>query len=544
MTDPLTQPCPQCSAPLTAEQRFCVQCGTPRVDADASYAAVWDRLPDSLVPGLAPDAAAAAATAGATPVAAAAAAAPGPGGPGGAPNPKRRRRPSRSLSGIAVGATLLLGVVVGAVLSPGPSSSSAASGTPVLVMGSAPTATTPAVTADPVVDEPADDVVDDVVEDPITPDAGTTDDTTVTPSDTATDDTATDDDTASDDEDTGDAGDGGTDLGDVGDAGTDGFTPPKASHVWVITLSGQSYAGLFGPTSAMPYLRTELTPKGALLKGYTPSATTSLSTGIALLSGQAPNDATANNCPTYVDVAPATVDAKTGLAAGAGCVYPKEARTLADQLTDNARTWKSYAQSQGTACRHPEVGQADPWPAVTPLSAFLTQRSPFVFFRSLLDGGACAERVVDLDALAGDLKDTTKTPTLSWIVPDGLHDGHDVPVSDGGPGGPAAADGFLKSIVPQITATKAYRDGGLILVVPDRPAPPGPEATTVAPTGALVLSPKVKAGAVVKTPFTPYALLRSLEDAFDVSHLGHAADEGTPTLDEDVYTAASTSNTL
>jgi len=535
MTDPLTQPCPQCSAPLTAEQRFCVQCGTPRVDAAASYAAVWDRLPDTLVPALAADAAAAA---GATPEAVAAAA-----GPGGPPTPKRRRRPSRSLSGIAIGATLIAGVVVGAVLSPGPSSSRAASSAPVLVMGSAPTATTPAVTADPVVDDTTDDVVDDVVEDPITPDAGTTDDTAVTPTDTTTDDTATDDDTTTDD-DAGDVGDGDTDLGDAGGDGKDGFTPPKASHVWVVTLSGQDYAGLFGPTSAMPYLRTELTPKGALLKAYTPSATTSLSTGIALLSGQAPNDATANNCPTYVDVAPPTVNAKTGLAAGNGCVYPKEARTLADQLADNARTWKSYAQGQGAACRHPELGQADPWPAVTPLNAFLTQRSPFVFFRSLLDGGACADRVVDLDALAGDLKDATKTPTLSWIVPDGLHDGHDVPVSDGGPGGPAAADGFLKSVIPQITATKAYRDGGLILVVPDRPAPPAADATTVAPTGALVLSPNVKAGAVVKTPFTPYSLLRSLEDTFGLGYLGHAADEGTEALGADVYTTASTSNTL
>lgn len=150
-----------------------------------------------------------------------------------------------------------------------------------------------------------------------------------------------------------------------------------------------------------------------------------------------------------------------------GCVYPFATGTVADQLTGAGLDWRAYVEDAAGAC-----------PA--------TPRDPFAYFHSLLDAGACARHVAGLDALENDLARGSDAPALSWIVPSACHDGQLAPCAAGAPAGPAAADAFLKDLVPQILASAAFADGGLLAITSDGPPPPpqpaAPEPTPPTPT--------------------------------------------------------------
>jgi hypothetical protein len=119
---------------------------------------------------------------------------------------------------------------------------------------------------------------------------------------------------------------------------------PAIKHVWVIALSDTSFSAALADPTADPYLAKQLVPKGALLSNYALSSSSALGNGIALLSGQSVNLDTEQNCPTYSELQPPTVNATTGLAEGVGCVYPATVKTLADELTAGSLTWKAYVQ--------------------------------------------------------------------------------------------------------------------------------------------------------------------------------------------------------
>jgi hypothetical protein len=119
---------------------------------------------------------------------------------------------------------------------------------------------------------------------------------------------------------------------------------PAIKHVWVIALSGASFNAALANPTADPYLTKQLVPKGTLLSNYKLSASSALGNGIALLAGQSVNLDTEQNCPTYTELQPPTVNATTGLAEGVGCVYPATVKTLADELTAGSLTWKAYVQ--------------------------------------------------------------------------------------------------------------------------------------------------------------------------------------------------------
>jgi phosphatidylinositol-3-phosphatase len=257
---------------------------------------------------------------------------------------------------------------------------------------------------------------------------------------------------------------------------------PPVKHVFLLVLSDQGYAAAFGPSSTAPYLAKTLPHEGELLENYYAVANGELANGVALISGQGPTPQTAADCPLYTDLAPGTSGAE-GQALGSGCVYPRQTLTLADQLSDEGRTWKAYvegieagAPSQPASCRHPTLGAADPSNAPTPGDAYVTWRNPFVYFHSLIDTPACAQNDVGLPQLAADLKAARSTPTLAYIVPDRCHDGSQAPCAPGAPAGLAAAETFLRTVVPEIEASPAYREGGLIAITFDQAPQSGPGA--------------------------------------------------------------------
>jgi hypothetical protein len=201
---------------------------------------------------------------------------------------------------------------------------------------------------------------------------------------------------------------------------------PPIKHVWLIVLADQSYSTLFGPNSTAQYLKTTLVPQGTLLSNYYATAHGALADGVALMSGQGPTPELQNDCPTYTNVTPGTLDNGTGQAHGHGCVFPTAVFTLPDQFTTNVLPWKAYIGGQAnpvpgtapTTCRHPVVGAADTTAgAAATADGYVTRRNPFVYFHSLIDTPACATTDVGLDQLGSDLT-SGKVPAFSWIAPD------------------------------------------------------------------------------------------------------------------------------
>jgi hypothetical protein len=350
---------------------------------------------------------------------------------------------------------------------------------------------------------------------------------------------------------------GGEGSSGSGGEGASATKLPSVKHVFVVMLDDEPYATAFGPASLAHYLTGTLERKGALLVRYYAVAHEQLANAIALVSGQGPTPQTALNCPTYENLAPQGAGAD-GQTLGAGCVYPSATRTLAGQLTGKHLTWRAYMEGMDVepgagasraygACGHPALGAPDPTSAPTPPAgqAYATWRNPFVYFHSLIDSSACASDDVGLDKLKSDLQSAKSTPSFAYVVPDRCHDGNPTPCAPGAPAGMSAADGWLKKVVPEITASKAYKENGLLVLTVDE-APSGGEygdsssccgqpafpnlpapAGGIGPpgggqVGALLLSPFIKGGATVQDTYNHFSLLRTVEDLFRLGHLGYA----------------------
>ena len=336
--------------------------------------------------------------------------------------------------------------------------------------------------------------------------------------------------------------------------------PPPIRHVFVIVLENKGFSETFGAGSQAPYLSKTLTAQGQLLANYYAVAHLSLPNYIAMVSGQAANSATQSDCQLYTDVMPGTIGAD-GQAVGQGCVYPSPVKTVADQLRAKGLSWRGYMQDMGNSatepktCRHPALNSQDKTQSAKVGDQYAARHNPFVYFHSIIDDPAnCNANVVPLDRLPGDLGSTPSTPNYSFITPNLCEDGHDAPCVDGRPGGLASSDAFLRTWVPRILASSAFREDGLLLVLFDeaenadataccdeQPGPntPNPGATTAGPGGGLVgavaLSPWVQPGSINAHPYNHYGLLRSVEDIFGLSHLGYAGRAGLNAFGSDVY---------
>jgi hypothetical protein len=348
-------------------------------------------------------------------------------------------------------------------------------------------------------------------------------------------------------------------------AGGSATTLPRVKHVFVIMLSDEPFASVFGPSSSAPYLSKTLERRGELLVRYYGVAHAGLADGIALLSGQGPTDQTAANCPTFADITPGRAMANQQVL-GQGCVYPPSTGTLPAQLAAKHLQWRAYVQGIGegavAACAHPALGQVDPTAAQAPAGqGYATFRNPLVYFHSVIDSRACQLDDVGLGRLGGDLSSAKRTPSFSYIVPDRCHDGDSVPCAPGAPAGMAPADAFLGQVVPKILASKAYKDGGLLLITVDQaPAsgefadsssccgqPQFPNLTAGAPAGAthrgggqvgaLLLSPFVKPASTSQEPFNHFSLLRTIEDLYGLAHLGYAGLPSVSSMPASLFSA-------
>jgi hypothetical protein len=320
-------------------------------------------------------------------------------------------------------------------------------------------------------------------------------------------------------------------------------------HIFVIVLENQGYDSTFGRPSAAPYLADTLVHAGKLLRQYYGIAHNSLPNYLAMIGGVSPTLATQADCPLYKNFLMLGTS-RDGQPVGQGCIYPARVPTVANQLEASGRSWKGYMEDMGNdparepaTCGHVPVGTPDRTTNATAADQYAQRHDPFVYFHSILDSPSCASNVVPLPRLASDLSSAATTHSLSFIAPNLCHDGHDHPCANGEPGGLVSADAFLRTWVPRILASPAYQADGLLIITFDeastsdasaccgeRSGPNTPRAGITGAgggrIGAVLLSPFITPGSVSDTPYNHYGLLRTIEDAFSLSHLGYANGSG------------------
>jgi len=344
--------------------------------------------------------------------------------------------------------------------------------------------------------------------------------------------------------------------------------PPPIRHVFVLLLENQAYEATFGPGSAAPYLARTLPAQGALLTRYYAIGHASLGNYVALISGQAANEATQLDCPTFEDfkASAAGLD-KHGQLPGTGCVYPKIVPTLPDQLEAAGLTWKAYLEDMGkeparesASCGHVPLGALETTNVAKPSDQYAAKHNPFVYFHSIIDDQArCDAHVVNLEHLPQDLHSVATTANYIFITPNLCNDGHDDACVDGRRGGLAAIEVFLRSWVPLIERSPAFQADGMLVITFDESDGAGPAGSAACcgekplpgakfrpgfggpgggRIGAVVLSRFVKPGTKSAVPYNHYSLLRTVEAIFSLPPLGYAAEPDLARFGADVFSAA------
>jgi len=167
--------------------------------------------------------------------------------------------------------------------------------------------------------------------------------------------------------------------------------------------------------------------------------------------------------------------------------HPLPPGGIGEQLSAAGISWRAYMEGMGQDC-HVDT------------ETYAVKHDPFAYY-----GPACPANVVPFTAFASDLH--AKTPRFAWITPDVCHDGHDCPL--------AAADAWLATTVPLITASPAWQAGGVLFIVWDESA----GRSDIVPL--FVVTPG--SGAVRSAVrYDHYSLLATMQTLLGVPRLGRA----------------------
>jgi phosphatidylinositol-3-phosphatase len=230
-----------------------------------------------------------------------------------------------------------------------------------------------------------------------------------------------------------------------------------AGHVFVIVLENRSY----DEAMQEPYI-AKLARTYAVATNYSAVAIPSLPNYLAMTSGSTwgVEDNEYHRLP------------RTG---------------LGTQLTQADITWKAYMEGFTGDCFE------SPYP-------YALKHNPFAYY-----GGDCPANVVPLTELAADLRGTT--PQLSWITPGLCNDGHDC--------GLPVVGSWLASMVPQITASPAWKKDGVLFIAWDEP---GSGESRIP---LIVVTPAAR-GQRIATALDHFSLLATISDRLGVPRLGQA----------------------
>ncbi len=256
----------------------------------------------------------------------------------------------------------------------------------------------------------------------------------------------------------------------------------KPSHLIVVIEENHSFGQIIGSPAA-PFIN-RLAASGTLLTDYHAITHPSLPNYVALLSGR---------------TGPVRSDCRSCTIAGP---------TLVDQLEVRHVSWAAYLE-----------GLPRPCSTVSSSGAYTEAVNPFMHAARVRDVPARCDRVLSFRRFGPDLA-AGRLPTIAFVAPNLSHDMHSGPVR--------AADAWLRRLVDELEANRVWRQDTRVVVTFDegarsdvRSCCDGLGRGGLIPT--IVAGPRVPSGRDT-TPYTHYALLRSIEIAFGLPFLGHAGD--------------------
>lgn len=191
-----------------------------------------------------------------------------------------------------------------------------------------------------------------------------------------------------------------------------------------------------------------------------------------------------------------------------------DAPTLVDQLEASGRSWKGYFEDMPRPCY---LGDT-----VT----YVQKHNPFLYFDSIRnDSARCERSVVPLTQLESDLA-SASLPDFVFIIPNQCNNGHDC--------ASAIADSWLEQWVNKLLTYLQPRaeQSPYLLVITWEEGQGNHSCCGLAEEAGgrvplLLISPLAKQGFQDDTPYTHYSLLKTIELAWGLPYLGHAADEST-----------------
>ena len=268
------------------------------------------------------------------------------------------------------------------------------------------------------------------------------------------------------------------------------------SRVVVVVEENHASGQIIGSPQA-PFLN-HLATKGTLLTSYFAITHPSLPNYLAMVSG---------------DTHQITSDC-------GGCNL--DAPNLADQLEAAGVSWKAYMEDLPAPCS--DAHRA---------GAYAKKHNPFMYFTSVRDHPDRCAKVVPLDQLDTDLA-AGRLPRLVFVTPNQDHDMHGAGESGNDPALIETADRWLEDLYGRLAGSSAWREDTRLVITWDEAANGdklgccGGQAAG-GQVATIITGPHVQAGRD-NTPYSHYALLRSIETLFHLPYLGHASDPATATI--------------
>lgn len=182
------------------------------------------------------------------------------------------------------------------------------------------------------------------------------------------------------------------------------------------------------------------------------------------------------------------------------------ATNIADQVEASGRTWKAYMEDMPSPC-YTGASYAN----------YAMKHDPFMYYNDIRTNTArCAAHVVPFTQFWGDMS-SGNVPNFVWITPNMCDDMHDCAVSTG--------DSWLRNVVPTITGSSAFRNGGVLVITWDEGSSSAGCCgdTSGGHVATLVISPRSIPGYRSGVAENHYGLLRTVEDALRLSHLNAAS---------------------
>ena len=286
-------------------------------------------------------------------------------------------------------------------------------------------------------------------------------------------------------------------------------------HVFVIMMENTSYGSLIGNPNA-PWINQAAATFG-VATNYFGVTHPSQPNYIAATSGG--TNGVANDDDTTVN-----------------------AQNVVDQLENHGKSWKAYMQSYFMC--------ATPLDHACGNQQYERKHNPFISYADVQGDPSRVAKIVDFGQLATDLT-SGDVPDYVWISPDQCHDMH-------GRGAPATdpcsfaneqqliatGDTFLSDTVGAIMSSSAWTGNSVIFVTWDESDFTGASGNfgfgdtsgccDANPGGGHVLTLVISRGndeaGSSDRAFNHYSMLRTIEDGWNLGHLGFTGDKAVPAM--------------